>query len=579
MGSGKSGPVSALLLLLSLAACTGRPPTAAAPGPGGLPPGETAPAPVNRTLTMAYRVEPNTVVPKLATPGGTRDVKRFFNAALSLIDSQGTPQPYLAAVLPQLQTDSWQVAPDGTMATTYRLRPGLTWHDGEPLTADDFVFARRVYGLPGLGFIAVPQNQMDEVVALDPVTVQIRWSGVYIGAGSLADTEFEPLPRHLLEPTLATIEAGSAARETLMNHPYWSTGFVGAGPYRLDRWTPGTEIAGSAFAGHALGRPQIDRMVIRFMGDENAIAANILAEEVQYVGSYSLGFEYAAVLQREWGTSHRGIVPFTADSVAYTEFQFRPDYQKTPALLDVRVRRALAHTIDRRDLREGLFSGAGDLVETLISREMPYYGAVDQAIMKYPFAPRRTEELLGAAGFVKDRDGFYADATGERLAPTFRGLNGAIAERAHLIITDMWRRAGIDIQPVSISVAQISDPEYRSAHPGISISQGNTSEGSHSRFSSAEISIPSRGWRGQNRGGWANADYDALWASFNRTLERDARTTQMIALTKLLSEELPGIFVFADIRVLPYLATLRGPTPGTPDTQTNWNVYAWEWQS
>ena len=67
--------------------------------------------------------------------------KRLFNASLSLMDSKGTIRPYLAEALPQLNTDTWKVLPDGRMETTYRLRSNLTWHDGQPLAADDFVFA------------------------------------------------------------------------------------------------------------------------------------------------------------------------------------------------------------------------------------------------------------------------------------------------------------------------------------------------------------------------------------------------------------------------------------------------------
>jgi len=540
-------------------------------------PGPTAATPA-RTLTLAYRVEPNTVVPKLATPGGTRDVKRLFNASLAFIDTQGTVRPYLAESLPQLNTDSWRVYPDGRMETTYRLRAGLAWHDGAPLTVDDFVFARRVYATSGLGFIAVPQDQMEEVAALDPLTVLIRWSSIYTGAGYLRDTEFEPLPQHLLEAPLAAIEASGGAREAFMNNPYWSAGYVGAGPYRLDHWAQGSEIAGSAFDKHALGRPKIDRIIVRFLGDENAIASNMLAEEVQFVGSFSLGFEYAGVFKRAWAENKRGVVLLHDTAVAYSEFQFRPEYQRTPALLDVRVRRALAHAVDRVALREGLFSGEGDLVETLLSREMPYYPEVERAIARYPHDPQRSEQLMNEAGYAKDRDGFFATAGGERLTPSYRGLTGAIAEREQLLVTDSWRRAGFDIQPTSINVAQVQDLEYRSSHPGISSSQGNVTEASHSRFASSEVSTPARGWRGQNRGGWSNAEYDGLWNSFNSSLERDERNRIMIAMAKLLSEELPAIFLYADIRVQAHLASLRGPERGTPDTLANWNIHEWEWR-
>src|SRR5207245_11638206 len=77
-----------------------------------------------------------------------RTTQRMFNALPALLDARGTPQPELLVSLPVLNTESWQVFPDGTMQTSYTLRPNLTWHDGQPLSSDDFVFSWRVYTSP-----------------------------------------------------------------------------------------------------------------------------------------------------------------------------------------------------------------------------------------------------------------------------------------------------------------------------------------------------------------------------------------------------------------------------------------------
>src|SRR5205823_288854 len=108
--------------------------------------------------------------------------------------------------LPQLNTDTWRVFPDGRMETTYRLKPGLSWHDGAPLTAEDFVFTADVYRYPDYGTASlVPHNLIESMQAPDSSTVVIRWRGSYPGAGAVAfgsgagTPSFTPLPRHLLE--------------------------------------------------------------------------------------------------------------------------------------------------------------------------------------------------------------------------------------------------------------------------------------------------------------------------------------------------------------------------------------------
>src|SRR4051812_46693269 len=86
--------------------------------------------PQRRTLVVAHRYEPLTLAPKIVAPNGPLTTARLFNASLALFDDKGLARPYLAEALPQLNTDTWRVLPDGRMETTYRLHENLTWHDG-----------------------------------------------------------------------------------------------------------------------------------------------------------------------------------------------------------------------------------------------------------------------------------------------------------------------------------------------------------------------------------------------------------------------------------------------------------------
>src|SRR5437868_3133312 len=127
-------------LVLLIAAC--------GPTPGGTPAAPTVATttkPPQRTVVMAIRLEPNTLA--LRPPRETFaniDHNRLFNADFANLDDHTVPRPYLIEALPVLGTDSWVVEPDGRMRTTYRLRPNPTWHDGTPMSADDYVFAWRV---------------------------------------------------------------------------------------------------------------------------------------------------------------------------------------------------------------------------------------------------------------------------------------------------------------------------------------------------------------------------------------------------------------------------------------------------
>src|ERR1051325_3340724 len=124
----------ALLIGWLAAACS---PAAAPAGPASSAAPVAKPA---RTLVVAVEDEPKTLAARLIGQAGrSLHFRRAFNADLVLLDDQSNPLPYLAEELPQLGSNSWTVAGDGSMVTTYRLRPNLVWHDGAPLTADDLV--------------------------------------------------------------------------------------------------------------------------------------------------------------------------------------------------------------------------------------------------------------------------------------------------------------------------------------------------------------------------------------------------------------------------------------------------------
>src|SRR6266545_4800456 len=94
----------------------------------------------NRTLVVVSRGEPPSLAAKSLQPysASIGAPVRLFNAMLDFTDERDVARLYLAEAVPQLGTDTWQVSPEGGMETIYRLRPNLTWNDGEPLTAEDF---------------------------------------------------------------------------------------------------------------------------------------------------------------------------------------------------------------------------------------------------------------------------------------------------------------------------------------------------------------------------------------------------------------------------------------------------------
>lgn len=533
-----------------------------------------------RTLTMAIRYETVALAPKIVAGGqGVQGTLRLFNAQLSFVDGQGATRPYLAEWLPQLNTDTWRVLSDGKMDVVYTLRSGLTWHDGQPLTADDFVFSHRAYTVPGLGLFApTPQNLMERVEARDPRTFVIHWRSLYPDAATFRLFDFEPLARHILEAPLARFEQDPAGQIDLFrNLPYWTQEYIGAGPFQLERWDPGSQLDAVAFAGHALGRPRLDRLTIRLFADENTVLSNMLSETIDVALDFTLRYEHAQVLLSSWEASKRGVVLLARGPFNQTHVQHRPDFQKTPALLDVRVRQALAHTIDRDTLNEALFDGRGFMAETKIASDARFYPQLERAMSRYPYDPRRAELLMGEAGFAKDAGGFFGTAQGERFRPDFWVIQGAQFERQQAIMHDTWTRAGIDTNPRVMGTTQLRDFEAAATVSGLLNRLLLPTEASLlAAYTSAQIGSPANRWLGSNRGGWSNPEYDQLFDAYQSTLERSERDGHIIEMMKLASVQVPDFPMYFNIEVIAHLASVRGPAVGDVERLVLWNVHEWE---
>jgi peptide/nickel transport system substrate-binding protein len=547
------------------------------PGTGGSSgPTSVTPSP---TIVFLTHVEPGVLTPHRALTGTgsvPSDAIRLFNASLFMHDERAVPQPYLLESRPQLNTDTWRVFPDGRMETTYRLRPGLTWHDGAPLTAEDFVFGWRVAMAPEYGVAnLLPRAAADEVTSLDDRTIFVRWNRPYPLADAMQGRDWSALPRHLLEAVFQ-----QQAADQFSSQPYWTREFVGLGPFKLDRWEPGAFIEGSAFEGHALGRPRIDRVKVLFVGDPNTAVANLLSGEAHVAVDFTVGFEQALVLRREWPSRGGGSALLTADKLRYIQTEYKTDYTNPRDILDIRVRKALNHAIDRQGLVEGLIAGEAPPAETMVPPSVEYYPAVEGAIARYTYDPRLSEQFLADAGFRRGADGVYANASGQRFNPELRAVSTGQEERENAIIADSWRRVGVDVRSRMLSEVEDSDREFRSTFPAFS--QANTGLDEPTlliKLYSGNIPTAGNRWTGSNRGGWAHPEFDRLYEVVTQSLDRNERNQAVVDAMKLVNDELPVFPLYYNYIVTAHGAALVGPREYAPGGSGMFNVMQWEWRS
>jgi len=534
----------------------------------------------SRSLVVFIRVEPSI----LATRGFVRKsaglffVWRIFNALPALVDARGAPQPELLTSLPSLNTDDWQVFPDGTMQTRYALRPNLTWHDGAPLTSEDFVFAWRVFSSPELGLSKQPpMSAISEVETVDERHFVIRWKALYPDADSLStiDRELPPLPQHIL--AAAFDQLASDGGDSLVNHPSWGPEYVGLGPYRLQGREPGSSMEAVRFDGYALGAPKIPRIQLRFSDDQNVVVAHMLSGDAQVATDSSIGQAGGETLTREWAANNGGTVFQLPSTWRYIGFQLRPELASPRAVLDLRVRKAVAHAIDKQAVSDAAYSGQAILADTPIWSGSLWGAALDDTVPTYPFDPRAAERLLNESGFSKGADGFYRGPDGQ-LSFELSSTESPTTAAEIQVTASQLQAVGLETQQRVIPRLQAQDPQVRASFPAMQLISTLMDEPGLDTLASAQIPSDNNRWIGGNRGAWSSPAFDRLLETFNTTLSRADRVDLVRQMLKIYGQELPRIAMYFPATPFAYVAALRGPMVVAPESRVAWNIHEWEFK-
>jgi peptide/nickel transport system substrate-binding protein len=569
--------VTLLVLLTVLVGCASSP-TATSPGGAGT----TQEAPrVSKTLVVATRAEPPSLSGKpFRSLGLTADLSgRMFNAGLTIRNDDGLPVPYLAERLPQLNTADWLVNPDGTMETTYHLKPNITWHDGQAMTAEDFVFAFDVFREPSFGLAASPPiNLMERVTAPDPRTVVISWKRTFpeadalvAGGGGSGDDQFPPLPRHILSPHFQSLDP-----DAFLASSFWTQDYVGAGPYKLERWEVGSFLEGVAFEGHILGAPKIPRIRELFIGDPNTVMANMLAGEAGLTSGDSIRFNDGEVLRERW--ADRGRILNFPNLYRIVQFQRKPEYASTAAFTDLRVRQALHHGIDFATLNEVLQAGRTTAALGPIPPTASYYRDLERTVAQYPYDPRRTEQLMTDAGFTRGSDGVWVSPNPAygRMSFETNVLASPDSDNEMHLMADSWRKLGFDIREVSWPPAIGRDTQARATFPGLSTTSTPPGETAFSEYRSDRIPTPEIRWRGTNRGGWQGTpEYDRMVDVFETSLNRNERTQAVIRMNQILNADVVVINLYWKLNAQAVANGVTGPRLTDPNGTPEWNIHEW----
>jgi peptide/nickel transport system substrate-binding protein len=498
----------------------------------------------------------------------------MVNAPLTIRDPRGVAQPRLAADLPSRENGSWTVEPDGTMRTTWKIRPNAVWHDGQPVTARDFEFAFRVALDDRIPIDnRRPEQFMDRIEALDDKTFVIHWKQVYPWANELGGSQLEPLPHHIMG---SVYESSSA--EAFMADPFWSSSdYIGVGPYRLVRWDAGTQLVFQAFDQYVLGRPKINEVTFRLIPDPNTVVANLLAGETQVAVNIALGQQAGATVRDQWKTSGEGTVLAVPTRFRFVDIQMKPGDLGQPALLDARVRRALTHGLDRESLAEIATAGMADVTEVFLAPTDQLYESANRAVARYPYDVNRALALLQEAGWTKQGDALV-NASGQPFGLDIFSSEGPDNETEQAIIAADYRKLGMQVTETVYPRSRARDREFRSKFPGLNPTALTIEVPETLVFGLSDTCPRPPRYAGSNRGCWTNPEFDRLYQVASTSLDRAERGNAIVQALKIVTEDAGKIPLSYRADALAFRKGLVGPGARWPGQGDVWNIHEWRWE-
>lgn len=463
-------------------------------------------------LKLLWWQGPTLLNPHFATGTKDQDGSRLFYEPLASWDVDGHLNPILAAEIPSIKNGG--LAADGK-SVTWKIKSGVKWHDGKPLTADDFVFTWAYASDPATAAVSITAYSDLTVEKVDDLTIRLLfnkptpfWANAFVGAYGCV------IPKHLFADY-----KGSKSREAPSN-----LAPVGTGPYKFVEFKPGDLVRGQLNPDyHMPNRPYFDTIDMKGGGDAVS-AARAVIQTGEFDFAWNMQVEDEVLLRLEKGGKGKttyavgGDIEFIA--INFTDPNVEVDGERSsmktkhPTLSDPAVRQALALLVDRASVKKAIYGRAGRTTanylngpDDFVSKNTKWEFSVDKAIA-----------LLEQAGWKAGADGIR-EKDGKKLKFVYQTSTNGPRQKTQAIVKQACQKAGIEVELKSVVASvffssDVANPDtYSKFYADIEefqIPMTQPDPALHmKRYISSQVASKDNKWQGQNFPRWVNKDYDA----------------------------------------------------------------------
>ena len=319
-------------------------------------------------------------------------ISLIYDMAINGYGPDNNPVPDLA--------ESWEVSEDGKVWTLHIVK-NATWHDGVPVTAEDVKFTIDYvidypYFRPDYqqSMVISYLSTVEKVECPDNYTVKVYFSEPLACFGQ---PFFFIVPKHIWE------DVDPIAAQT--NITCFEEDFppIGSGPFIFEEAVRDQYIKLRANKDYFMGAPKYDYLIFKYYTDESTMIADFLAGKLDYIDLSPETYEQIK--------GQPNIVTYAYPSLSIMELGFNcwedlTESKGHPALLDTRVRRAIAHAINKTELVEVALKGLGEVGQSILTpqHKIYYWEPSEDEVIEFNLS--KANQILDEAGYLDvDNDG------------------------------------------------------------------------------------------------------------------------------------------------------------------------------
>jgi len=446
----------------------------------------------------------------------------WYNYALRyLLYDTLVEETKLATLEPGL-AESWEVSEDG-LVWTFKIREGMTFNDGTPLTAEEVAWSLNwtIENEPEtFGFYLA---NFDEVVALDPTTLQVTLSDP-VGNMEYLLIYVWILPQSVWE---------GMTYDDIMEFEDLSAG-LGSGPYKLVDWVEGEYLILEANEDYFRGKPAIDRVVYQEYATEDTMVQALLAGEVDAIDTVP-----STAIETLRGEENVELAIMPSTTIDELIINSHENGTQPASLNDPAVRLAIAHAIDKQQIINVAYLGYADPATVVVPTSLGDWHNSD--VVDIPFNVEEGNTILEDAGYVdSDDDGIREDPDGNPLEYRLYAEDTASNARILEIISDGLAQIGIAAPPTVMDedslIALYPDFDFDLIYWGWGLDPDPD-------FAMLIFGCDEREEGGWNDSGYCDQEFDEMYVQQGITVDHEARRELIWKMQEKLFEDRPYIML------------------------------------